>query len=51
MFTEGKDFRQLPWFDVEIEEVPEPAKTILEQYSRIPSDRVLQHVRDVVSRG
>lgn len=46
--TKGKDPRELPWYKTDFEEVPEPGKTILENYSKIPPDQVLQHVKDVV---
>lgn len=48
--TKGKDPRELPWYKTDFEEVPEPAKTILEDYSKIPPDQVLQHVKAVVSQ-
>ncbi|KAJ5108979.1 hypothetical protein N7456_005654 [Penicillium angulare] len=38
---------ELPWYLNEFEEVPEPARTILEKYSNIAPDNVLQHVKDV----
>ncbi|KAJ5273451.1 hypothetical protein N7478_008576 [Penicillium angulare] len=41
--------QELPWYLNEFEEVPEPAKTILLNYSNIPPDNVLQHVKDVVT--
>ncbi|KAJ6161388.1 hypothetical protein N7470_004784 [Penicillium chermesinum] len=47
MMAKGKDLRELPWFDAEIDEVPEPAKTILERYSQIPADQILDHVKGV----
>ena len=49
MLTKGKDPRELPWYRDDFEEVPEPAKTILENYSKIQPEQVLQHVKDVVS--
>lgn len=48
--TKGKDPRELPWYKTDFEEVPEPGKTILEEYSKIPPDQVLQHVKAVVSQ-
>ena len=36
------------FMDAELLEVPEPARTLLESYSKIPSERVLPHVREVV---
>lgn len=49
MLSQGMDPKELPWYEPTIDEVPEPAKTILEKYSNIPSDQVLQHVMEVVS--
>ncbi|KAJ5622240.1 hypothetical protein N7528_005472 [Penicillium herquei] len=48
MITQGKDPRELPWYQTDLEEVYQPAKTILENYSKIQPDQVLQHVKDVV---
>ncbi|KAJ5734388.1 hypothetical protein N7493_003174 [Penicillium malachiteum] len=47
MITQGKDPRELPWYKTDLEEVYQPAKTILENYSKIQPDQVLQHVKDV----
>ncbi|KAJ5156725.1 hypothetical protein N7492_009528 [Penicillium capsulatum] len=47
MLSIGMDPHQLPWYEPDLPEVPEPAKTILERYSRIPSDRVVGHVKNV----
>ncbi|KAJ6104454.1 hypothetical protein N7523_010774 [Penicillium sp. IBT 18751x] len=44
MIADGVDSRTLAWYEPDLEEVPEPAKTLLEKYSRIPSDQVVQHV-------
>ncbi|KAJ5565060.1 hypothetical protein N7513_001302 [Penicillium frequentans] len=49
--TKGKAPHELPWYKTDFEEVPEPAKTILENYSKIPPDQVLQHVKDVRDRA
>lgn len=49
MLTKGMDPHQLPWYEPYLHEVPEPAKTILEKYSRIPPDQVVEHVKNVVS--
>lgn len=48
MMTKGMDPRELPWYEVDLKEVPEPAKTLLEKYSKIPSDQVVQHVKALV---
>ncbi|KAJ5935203.1 hypothetical protein N7466_004750 [Penicillium verhagenii] len=45
--TKGKDPHELPWYKTDFEEVPDPAKTILENYSKIQPDRILQHVMNV----
>ncbi|KAJ5632388.1 hypothetical protein N7490_008727 [Penicillium lividum] len=45
--TKGTDPRELPWYKTDFEQVPEPSKTILEKYSKISPDQVLQHVKDV----
>ncbi|KAJ6015558.1 hypothetical protein N7540_010149 [Penicillium herquei] len=47
MLTQGKDPRELPWYRTDLEEVQQPAKTILVNYSKIQPDEVLQHVKDV----
>ncbi|KAJ5090700.1 hypothetical protein N7532_009384, partial [Penicillium argentinense] len=49
MLSNGMNPKELPWYEPSLDEVPEPAKTLLEKYSKIPSDLVLQHVMDVVS--
>jgi hypothetical protein len=43
----GFDPRDFPWYEPELVEVSEPAKKILE--SRIPREKVLEHVKEVVS--
>lgn len=35
-------------YSTELTKVNEPARTILEQYSKIPAEKVLQHVKDLV---
>ncbi|KAJ5222627.1 uncharacterized protein N7469_008867 [Penicillium citrinum] len=47
MLANGADPKELPWYEPKINDVPEPAKTILESYSKIPPGQVLQHVMDV----
>lgn len=49
MLANGADPKELPWYEPKIDNIPEPAKTILENYSKIPPEQVLQHVMDVVS--
>ena len=36
------------FYDAELEEVPEKAKKLLQEYSKIPPDEVLPHVLEVV---
>lgn len=49
MLANGGDPKELPWYEPNIDNIPEPAKTILENYSKIPPEQVLQHVMGVVS--
>ncbi|KAJ6017898.1 hypothetical protein N7451_001277 [Penicillium sp. IBT 35674x] len=49
--TKGKAPHELPWYKTDFEEMPEPAKTMLEKYSKILPDQVLQHVNDVRDRA
>lgn len=48
MIANGSDPKSLPWYESDLEEVPEPAKTLLAEYSKIPSDQVVQHVNSMV---
>lgn len=45
----GFDPHKFAWYESELIEVPEPAKTLLEKYSKIPSEQVVDHVKKVVS--
>lgn len=45
----GFDPHQFLWYEPDLTEAPEPAKTLLEQYSNIPPDQVVDHVKKVVS--
>ncbi|KAJ5579928.1 uncharacterized protein N7459_005913 [Penicillium hispanicum] len=47
MIVNGMDPRELPWYETDLTDVPDPAKTILEKYSKIPPDQVVQHVKTV----
>lgn len=49
MIANGSDPKSLPWYESDLEEVPEPAKTLLAEYSKIPSDQVVHHVNSMVS--
>lgn len=42
----GKDVH---WYKSDIGDVSEPARQLLEQYSRIPPDQVASHIAEVVS--
>lgn len=45
----GFDPHQFLWYEPDLTEAPEPAKTLLERYSNIPPDQVVDHVKKVVS--
>jgi hypothetical protein len=45
----GFDPQKFPWYEPELTEVPEPAKTLLEKYSKIPPGQEVDHVKKVVS--
>lgn len=45
----GFDPHQFPWYEPELNEAPESAKTLLEKYSKIPPGQVVDHVKKVVS--
>lgn len=45
----GFNPHQFPWYEPDLTEAPEPAKTLLERYSKIPPDQVVDHVKKVVS--
>lgn len=49
MLANGLDPKQLAWYEDDLEEIAEPAKTLLEKYSKIPSDQIVKHVNDMVS--
>lgn len=49
MIANGLDPRTLSWYEDDLKEVAEPAKTLLEEYSKIPSDQVVKHVNGMVS--
>lgn len=49
MIANGLDSKSLAWYESDLQEVPEPAKTLLEKYSKIPSDQLVQHVNSMVS--
>ncbi|KAJ5448036.1 hypothetical protein N7445_002857 [Penicillium cf. griseofulvum] len=43
----GFDPQKFPWYEPELLEVPEPAKTLLEKYSKIPPGHEVEHVKKV----
>lgn len=45
----GFDPREFPWYEPELTEIPEPAKTLLENYSKIQPGQEVEHVKKVVS--
>jgi hypothetical protein len=45
----GFDPHNFAWYEPELAEAPEPAKTLLEKYSKIPTEQVVEHVKRVVS--
>ncbi|CAI7616370.1 unnamed protein product [Penicillium bialowiezense] len=47
----GFDPHQFPWYEPDLTEAPEPAKTLLERYSKIPPDQVVDHVKKVRDRA
>ncbi|CAL5873744.1 uncharacterized protein PFLUO_LOCUS8026 [Penicillium psychrofluorescens] len=47
----GFDREKFPWYVQDLEEVPEPAKTLLEKYSKISPGEVMQHVKTVRDRA
>ena len=40
--------RQLSWYEPELAQVKEPARTILAEYSKIPEEKIIDHVKQVV---
>lgn len=45
----GFDPHKFAWYEPELIEVPEPAKSLLEKYSKIPPGHEVEHVKKVVS--
>ncbi|KAL1965928.1 hypothetical protein VTN77DRAFT_5061 [Rasamsonia byssochlamydoides] len=45
------DAKQLPWYLPELKEVSDDARRLLEEYSGIPSEKVVGHVQDVRDRA
>ncbi|GFN13718.1 hypothetical protein ABZX51_006777 [Aspergillus tubingensis] len=43
--------RQFSWYEPELTEVKEPARTILAEYSKIPEEKIIDHVKEVRDRA
>ncbi|PWY69615.1 hypothetical protein BO94DRAFT_527175 [Aspergillus sclerotioniger CBS 115572] len=43
--------RQFSWYKSDLEEIKEPARTILVEYSKIPEEKIIEHVKDVRDRA
>ena len=43
--------RQFKWYNAGLERVNEPTQTLLEKYSKIPDDQIVNHVMQVVRTG
>lgn len=48
MPSENDDAQKLLWYEPELTEVEPEARELLEKYSNIPSERVVQHVNSLV---
>ena len=48
MLSEDYDPHTLPWYEPELTDVEPEARQLLEKYSNIPSDKVIQHVNNMV---
>lgn len=42
-------FEPSKWFQPELESVPEPARTLFAEYSKIPDEKIIEHIDEVVS--
>jgi len=47
----GTNDKNVPWYDAEPSEISQSARKLLESYSKIPSEKVTQHVIDVRERA
>lgn len=45
----SSSFKPNDYYDPDIQTVKEPVRTVLEKYSRIPSEKIVDHVNEVVS--
>ncbi|GKZ25563.1 hypothetical protein AbraIFM66951_001335 [Aspergillus brasiliensis] len=48
--TEGLN-RQYSWYEPDLAQVTEPARTILAEYSKIPEEKIIDHVKQVRDRA
>lgn len=48
MLSEDYDPHTLPWYEPKLTDVEPEARELLEKYSKIPSDEVVQHVNSLV---
>lgn len=39
------------WFSPDIQSVPEPARTLFAEYSKIPYEGIVGHVNEMISMG
>ncbi|KAJ5389551.1 uncharacterized protein N7496_000619 [Penicillium cataractarum] len=51
MLSEDYDPHTLPWYEPELQDVEPEARQLLEKYSKIPSDEVVQHVNNMRDRA
>ncbi len=49
LLSEISDPHKLPWYEPQLAEVEPEERELLENYSNIPSNQVVQHVSSVVS--
>lgn len=42
-------FKPSKWFQPGLESVPEPARTLFAEYSKIPDEKIIEHIDEVVS--
>lgn len=43
------NFDPSKWFQPELTSVPEPARTLFAEYSKIPDEKIIEHIDEVVS--
>ena len=43
------NFDPSKWFQPELTSVPEPARTLFAGYSKIPDEKIIEHIDEVVS--